>query len=112
MTNLEDGSKALPGSSEANSNQKGSICCHWIRPAFLGEREKEKERENFFYQINIYFHAGARPKVRKYSRVELRSSWDRPEEEHGSVNEALMLAGTAFVVPGIQLGPHLVSEAW
>jgi len=37
MTDLEDGSKVLLGSSEATSNQTFSIHRHWAHTAFLEE---------------------------------------------------------------------------
>lgn len=50
MTNLEDGSKVVPGSSEANSSPNVSICCLWIHAAFLGERI-------YFPKFHAFMHA-------------------------------------------------------
>lgn len=101
MTNLEDASKAVPGSSEASSSPNASICCHWIHSTFL---------TGFLFPNEYILIVPCKYQTeRKEIFIVLRGSWQRPEEEHGSVHEAIMLAGTAVVVPGVPSGPQLLS---
>lgn len=98
MTHLENGSKAVPGSSEANSSTKVRICCHGIHTAFLGQRNSCPKLIN-----TNTFIPGWRWGITHVL------CWGGAEEDHGSVSEVIMIADTAFPLPGV---PQLLSAPW